>query len=155
MSELFRIAGNMLDQAAADMPRAVRFDPDARAFEAFSFSEHGTRLREPLKATSLNEALAETTERWSWDRGDRLGIRELGGKVDRLHIYAARRKSAARYVYQDYRTTAEYGRWLDHICTVDLNIIAGIDVVGVGVERSIFEHDQAKRPEGARMERRP
>ena len=33
---------------------------------------------------------------------------------------------------------------------IDLNIIAGIDVIGVGCERDIFERRQAHRPEGAR-----
>lgn len=32
-----------------------------------------------------------------------------------------------------------------------LNIIAGIDVIGVGVEREIFQHRQRQRPEGARL----
>lgn len=131
-------------------PRAIPFNPGARAFEAFRLGEHGTRLLEPLQATSLNDALAETTSRWSWDRGHRLGIREIGPKVDRLHVYAARRKSAPRYVYRDYQQHREFGNWLELICTVDLNIIAGIDVIGVGSERDIFEQRHRQRPEGAR-----
>lgn len=131
-------------------PRAVPFNPDARAFEAFRLDEYGTKLLDPLLATSLNDALAETTSRWSWDRGDRLGVREIGPKIDRLHVYAARRKSAPRYAYRDYQQHREFENWLDHICTVDLNIIAGIDVIGVGCERDIFEKQHRRRAEGAR-----
>lgn len=132
-------------------PRAVAFDPDARAYEAFSLSKYGTRLLEPLGAASLKEALAETTSRWSWDRGDRLGIRELGGKIDRLHVYAVRRKSQGIQTWsRNHIPVTSHDRWLDHICTIDLNIIHGIDVVGVGVERQIFERSHAQRPEGAR-----
>jgi hypothetical protein len=134
-------------------PQAVRFDPNARAYEAFNLgrgAKDSTILHEPLSATVLDDALAETTQRWSWDRGDRLGIREIGAKVDRLHVYAVRRKSAANYTYRDYAEHREFARWLDHICTIDLNIIAGIDVIGVGGERDMFEHRQRRRPEGAR-----
>ncbi len=131
-------------------PRAVPFAPDALAYEAFSFSPHGTRLRDPLEATSLDHALAETTARWAWDRGDRLGIRELGDRIDRLHIYAVRRKSAGVRTWRNHIPTTEHRRWLDHICTIDLNIIAGIDVTGVGWERDLFERRQRLRPEGAR-----
>jgi hypothetical protein len=131
--------------------RAVAYDPDARAFEVFSFSEFSTELREPLEAATLNDALAEVTSRWSWDRGDRLGVREIGGKVDQLHVYAVRQKSQGHHVWRDHMRSTEYRRWLDHICTIDLNIIHGIDVVGVGVERVLFERRQAQRPEGARL----
>jgi hypothetical protein len=134
-------------------PGVERFDPDARAYEAFRLGRDATdrtSLQEPLRATSLKDALAETTSRWSWDRGDRLGIREIGERIDRLHVYAARRSGAPTRVYREYQQHNEYARSLEHICTIDLNIIAGIDVVGVGVERDIFERDQQQRPEGAR-----
>lgn len=136
--------------AEIQVPLAVRFNPDARAFEAFRLGETGTCLLDPLAAVSLEEAYAETTARWSWDRGDRLAIREIGERVDLLHIHAVRRKSQGVRAWQGYNPVTEYRRWLDHICTIDLNIVAGIDVVGVGVERDLFERRQAKRPEGAR-----
>lgn len=137
--------------AVIDEPRAVRFDPDARAYEAFrlgSDAKDRTSLQEPLTATALKEALAEATSRWSWDRGDRLGIREIAGRIDLLHIYAVRR--SAHGSRGDWASNLEYARRLDHICTIDLNIVAGVDVVGVGVERDIFERRQRQRPEGAR-----
>lgn len=133
--------------------QAVRFDPDARAYEAFSLGrdeKEWTSLYDPLAATSLKDALAEATSRWSWDRGDRLGIREIGPKLDRLHVYAVRRKSAANYTYRDHAQHREHARWLDHVCTIDLNVIAGIDLIGVGCERDIHARRQAQRPEGAR-----
>lgn len=134
-------------------PRAVPFNVDARAYEAFRLGRDGkdrTTLQEPLQATTLKDALAETTSRWSWDRGDRLGVREIGSRIDRLHVYAARRSSAATRVYREYQQHSEYARSLDHICTIDLNIVAGIDVIGVGVEREIFDRRHRQRPEGAR-----
>lgn len=139
-------------------PRATRFNPDARSFEAFNLGrdeKDHTSLRDPLQSTTLKEALAEATARWAWGRGDRLGIREIGGRIDRLHIYAIRQKSQGRRVWSsNHIPTTEHDRWCEHIATIDLNIIAGIDVIGVGSERQLFEHRQAHRPDGARMERR-
>lgn len=143
-----------LTRSVAEECGPVRaYDPDARAYEAFrlgSDAKGWTSLQEPLKATTLKDALAETTGRWSWDRGDRLGVREIGPRIDHLHVYAARRSGAATRVYRDYQHHTEYARSLEHICTIDLNIINGIDVIGVGVERQIFERRQQQRPEGAR-----
>jgi hypothetical protein len=137
--------------AVLEPPRALRFDPDALAYEAFGLYEGArTRLLDPLRATSLQEALAEATGRWSFDRGDRIGIRELGGGKDKLHIYAVRRKSAANYSYRDYTQHREFARWLEHICTVDLNVIAGIPQGCVGSEIELHESLQRRRPEGAR-----
>lgn len=144
--------------AVAVLPHiATRFDPHARSFEAFACGAT-TSLLQPLNATSLKNALAETTSRWSWDRGSRLAVREIGEKVDLLHVYAVRRASQPRYVRRvgggrDYDRVAEAERWLDHICTVDLNIVAGIDLWGVGVERDLHERRQQQRPEGARLGR--
>lgn len=139
--------------AAESGPRAVAFNAQARAYEAFNLgrdSKDSTMLCEPLKAESLSGALAEATGRWSWDRGDRIGIREIGGRVDQLHVYAVRRKSIGHRVWNGHVPATEYARWLDHICTIDLNIVGGIDVIGVGSERVMHESRQRQRPEGAR-----
>jgi hypothetical protein len=141
-------------------PRAVRFDPDARAYEAFvSGTGHGgSKLLDPLKATTLDEALAEVTERWAFDRGDRFQIREIGstdssfypfGKVgvDLLHVYAVRR--TGRGIWHPDRPMT-YNKSVDHICTIDLNVVIGAPVDLYGVERDQFERRQAQRPEGAR-----
>jgi hypothetical protein len=142
----------IFDRAADDVLRAVRFDPDALAFEAFKFGER-THLLEPLAATTLNDALAETTSRWSWDRGDRLGIREIGPVIDRLHIYACRRKSQGVRAWQGYVPVTEHVRWLEHVCTIDLNVVAGIPVGLIGAECDLHLRRQHRRPEGARLER--
>lgn len=146
-----------LAQIAPEAVRADRYQPTS--FETFGLAATGdwssrhTRLYDPLTATTLDEALAETTSRWSWDRGDRLGIREIGDRHDQLHVYAVRKKSVGHTVYSGHHSSVEHRRWLDHICTIDLNIIAGIDVIGVGGERQLFEHRQAGRPERARLTR--
>lgn len=139
---------------------ATRFDPDARAFEAFSLGGK-TALLDPVQAASLDLALAEVTERHSFDRGDRIGVRELGEGVDLLHVYAVRRTSTAtsfRPCYdQPYgRTPLEYKRRLEHVCTVDLRAIAGAFVDGSD-NPSLNEHNRRKhderqqqRPDGAR-----
>lgn len=135
-------------------PRALPFNPDARAFEAFT----GARLLDPLTATTLDEALAEVTERWAWDRGDRFQIREIGagdgqfypfGKVaiDLLHVYAVRR--GGRGTWHPNRPMT-YAKSVEHICTIDLNIVIGVPVGIVGGERDLFELRQKMRPEGAR-----
>lgn len=125
---------------------------DQVRFEAFGLGT-ATRLLDPLEAETLQEALAETTARWSWDRGDRFAVREISERVDRLHIYAVRKKSAGTRVWRDYIPKVEHERWAEAICTVDVNVIAGIPVGAVGSEIQLHEHDQRKRPERARLER--
>lgn len=131
-------------------PRAVPFS--ATSFEAFRLGGR-THLLDPLEAGSLEDALAETTSRWAWDRGDRLGIRELGDRSDRLHIYAVRKKSEGVRVWRGHEQSVEHRRWLDHICTIDLNAVAGIAVGIVGSEVDLHERGQRKRPERARLSR--
>lgn len=136
--------------------RPARIRP--ASFEAFNLAGPAekfprTALLDPLAADTLKEAVAEAVGRWSWDRGDRLGIREIGDQADRLHIYAVRRKSIGQRVWSDYRSSVEFDRWLDHICTLDLNVVAGIAVGAVGTEIDLHERRQEKRPEGARMVR--
>lgn len=133
--------------------RATRFDPDARAFEAFAVSGDQTFLLDPLEAGTIADALAETTARWSWDRGQRLAVREIGNGRDVLHIYAVRRKSIGNRVWNGHVPMTEYKRWLDHICTVDLNVVAGIPRGLVGCEVEIHNRRQQQRPEGARLSR--
>ncbi len=139
-----------LATALAPSARAVPYRPVA--FEAFNLTL-GTKLCEPLRATSLDEALAEATQRWAWDRGDRLGIRELGEGVDRLHIYAVRRKSQGTQAVRGYEQVTEHRRWLDLICAVDLNVIAGIPIGLCGNEHYLHDRLQRERPAGARLVR--
>lgn len=130
---------------------AAPYSPDAATYEAFSLATDAkdwTRLYDPLKAATLADALAETTSRWLWDRGQRLGIREIDAKGDRLHVYAVRRK--AHGVRPNILSSLEYARWLDHICTIDLDVIAGIARNAVGSEVMLHERRQKQRPEGAR-----
>jgi hypothetical protein len=141
-------------------PRAVAFDPDALAFEAFGFGARGTHLLDPVEATTLDAALAEVTERHHLDRGDRIGIREIGDGIDKLHVYAVRRTDTVtkwRTAYDNpaASTPLVYKRRLEHICTVDLRVLSGehIDLIGNPSldERRRRDHceRQAKRPQGA------
>lgn len=142
-------------------PQAVRFDPDARSYEAFSFGR-STRLGESVEATTLDDALAEITARSHWDRGDRLGVREIGQGCDKLHIYAVRRTSTIESTRACYdnpyaRTALSYKRRLEHICTVDLRVVSGehVDLIGNPsldeYRRKEHVERQAQRPEGARL----
>lgn len=131
--------------------RAQPYSPNQAAYEAFSLgsdAKGSTRLCDPLEATTLAEALGEATSRWSWDRGDRLAIREITESGDHLHVYAVRRKAHGRR--SSIIANLEYGRWLDHICTIDLHVIAGIPRGLVGGEVDLHERRQRLRPEGAR-----
>lgn len=115
--------------------RAVRFDPDARSFAAYRL--HGfTALAGLLDAETLEAAKAEATERWSWDRGDRLGIRERGLEeaelfpfekqpFDRLHVFAVRRSEPLRWDFSRdlMRKVPVYRYSLDLICTIDLKVL--------------------------------
>lgn len=118
-------------------PKAVRFDPDAMAFTAYRLHDF-TALAGRLEATTLEAAQAEATERWHWDRGDRLGIREQGHEdsrlwpfdkepVDRLHVYAIRRSAPIGWKLSrdGSRNEPVYRFKLDLICTVDLAVLGG------------------------------
>lgn len=111
--------------------RAVRYDPDARAYEAYALGN--TSLLGALEATTLEAACAEATERWHWDRGGRLGIRETGQEdaprwpfdkipLDRMHIYAVRRSAplAWKPTPDLTRTKPVYRYKLELLCSVDL-----------------------------------
>ena len=116
--------------------RAVAYNPDARTYEAYSLGER-TDLKGALAATNLDQATAEATERWHWDRGDRLGIREQGQEdapfwpfdkqaFDRLHIYAVQRSSPLRWDLDKYgRSTPVYRYSLKLLTTLDLGLFRG------------------------------
>lgn len=121
--------------AQTSAAQAVRFNPDARYFRAYALGD--TRLLGTLDADTLEAATAEATERWYWDRGDRLGIREFGQEdapvwpfqkrpLDRMHIYAVRRSAPVgwRPVNHGSRTEPVYRFKLEHICTVDLKALS-------------------------------
>jgi hypothetical protein len=126
-----RLAGLIPDR------NAVPFDPDARSYEAFSLGAR-TELKGALEATTLDHATAEATDRWSWDRGDRLGIREVGQEdapfwpfdkqtFDRLHVYAIQRSAPLRWVAVDHgaRTVPVYRYSLKLLATIDLGVFRG------------------------------
>lgn len=139
--------------SAAALPAGIRPQAyAARSFEAFSLGRQ-TRLLDPLSASTLAEAMVETVRRWTWDRGDRLAVRELDDGVDRLHVYAVRKKSVGQRVWDGHVSSIQHERWLDHVCTIDLNAIAGIAVGAIGSEIQLHDWAQGKRPEGARFER--
>jgi hypothetical protein len=140
--------------------RAVAFDPNARSYEAFGFGERRTNLLDPLDATTLDDALAEVTAKHHWDRGDRLGVREIGREIDRLHVYAVRRTDqieSTRACYDNpyARTALSYKRRLEHICTIDQRVISGEHIELIGnpsldeYRRKQHNERQARRPEGA------
>lgn len=120
-----------------ERPGVVAYDPNARIYEAFSLGKL-TELKGQLTATNLEAAQAEATERWYWDRGDRLGIREQGQEdspfwpfdkqtFDRLHIYAVQRSAPLRWkpTADLMRTEPVYRYSLKHICTIDLGLFRG------------------------------
>lgn len=121
--------------ARIDTPRAVRFDPEARTYEAYSLAGR-TERKGPLQAATLEQAQAEATERWSWDRGDRIGIRETGREdaptwpfakqpFDRLHIFAVQRSAPLRWELDRHgRSRPLYRYSLKLLCAVDLAVVA-------------------------------
>jgi hypothetical protein len=123
--------------AVLEPPRAVRFDPAALAYEAYSLGAR-TDLKGALNATTLEQAQAEATDRWHWDRGDRLGIREVGHAdapfwpfekqaFDRLHVFAVQRSAPLRWRPVDYGTRTEpvYRYSLKLLTTIDLGVFRG------------------------------
>jgi hypothetical protein len=126
-----------LTLASADRRGAIAYDPDARSYEAFSLGAR-TDLKGQLGATTLDHAAAEATERWHWDRGDRLGIRERGHedapfhpfekqRFDRLHVYAVRRSAPLRWELSSdgFHTKPVYRYSLKLLHTIDLGVFRG------------------------------
>ena len=123
-------------ELAVTAARAERFDPDARAYEAFRLGD-GTTLLGKLAATTIDQACGEATERWAWDRGDRLGIRETGEEearqypferrpFDRLHIYAVQRSAPLRWQLDKFGNSKPVYRYsLKPVCVVDLPVVTG------------------------------
>lgn len=118
-------------------PRAVAFDPNARSYEAFRLGAR-TESRGKLDASTLDQAQAEASERWHWDRGDRIGIREIGEEdstfwpfekqaFDRLHVYAVQRSVPLRWKAVDYgaRSVPVYRYSLKLLTTIDLGVFRG------------------------------
>lgn len=116
------------------LPAAVPFNPDAKSYAAYRLG--ATELLGALAATTLDGAQAEATERWHWDRGGRLGIREIGQEdaptwpfdkqpIDRLHVYAIQRSAPLRWQMDNYgRSHPVYKFSLKHICTIDVKALA-------------------------------
>ena len=127
-----------LTRSVAEECGAVRrFDPDARSYEAFGLGAR-TELKGELEATSLEAAQAEATERWHWDRGDRIGIREQGQEdapfwpfekqsFDRLHVFAVQRSAPLRWRASDdlMRSVPVYRFTLKLLTTIDLGVFRG------------------------------
>lgn len=103
-------------------------------YEAFIFSERGTGLLAPVNADSLTDAIAETLTRYSWENSARFGIRQIVDSSDWLHAFSILRKS---------RAGGEHDLRPDHLCSIDLNVIAGVG----------NDERQLARPRGARMEK--
>ena len=123
-------------RSAADT-RTVAYNPDARAYEAFSLGER-TERKGSLVATTLVQAQAEATACWHWDRGDRIGIREQGQEdapfwpfekqaFDRLHIYAVQRSASLRWEPSPdlMRTVPVYRYSLKLLTIIDLGVFRG------------------------------
>jgi hypothetical protein len=117
-------------------PRAVAFNPDARSYEAFRLGER-TEARGKLEASTLEHAQAEASERWHWDRGDRIGIREQGQEdspcwpfekraFDRLHVYAVQRSKPLRWELAPdrFRSVPVYRYSLKLLTVIDLLVLA-------------------------------
>lgn len=117
--------------------RAVQFDPDARQYEAYSLGER-TDLKGNLAAANLEAAQAEATERWHWDRGNRIGIREVGQEdspfwpfekqtFDRLHVFAVQRSAPLRWEFTDdlMRRRPVYRYTLKLLTVIDLGLFRG------------------------------
>lgn len=123
--------------AVLEPSRATHFDPDARTYEAYSLGAR-TDLKGNLSATTLDQAQAEATERWHWDRGDRLGIRETGQEdapfwpfdkqaFDRLHVFAVQRSAPLGWVPVNHgaQTKPTYRYSLKLLTTIDLGVFRG------------------------------
>jgi hypothetical protein len=116
--------------------RALRFDPNAHAYSAYRLGGQ-TELRGALEASTLEQAQAEASDRWHWDRGDRIGIREQGQEdsklwpfekqpFDRLHVYAVQRSKPLRWELapDGFRSVPVYRYSLKLLTIIDLKVIA-------------------------------
>jgi hypothetical protein len=99
--------------------RAVPFS--ARCFYPYRVAENGRTLPLVVSCSTLEEAV-EGAKVYCIHK-EHLLIREIGEGVDRLHIYAIKRKSAPRYVYKDYQTHRQHDLYAAPMCVIDAGIL--------------------------------
>jgi hypothetical protein len=108
-----------------DHIRAVRYtETTYSAFQVGGDVERTYTHGEMLSCT-LDEAVTEALTRKLFDHKDHLLIREEGPKGVKLHLYAIKRKSQARYVHQDHVTRRVHDLYPAHVCTIDGAVLMG------------------------------
>ena len=98
-------------------PRAVPFSPTT--FHAFKVCEDRTYTLGEIDARTLEEARNGAVTRWALFHKDHLLIRESGERGVRLHLFAVKRKSAPRYVWENHAQKRVFDLYAAPVCTID------------------------------------
>jgi hypothetical protein len=93
----------------------------ATEYAAFQISDDTGRTYEieGLIAGSLDEAMTQAVTLRAFQHKDHLAIRETGERGVKVHLFAVKRKSTARYVHRDHVTRAVRDLYLAPVCTID------------------------------------
>ena len=101
--------------------RAVPFNADARTFYVYRVCE-GRTYPLVVDCLSLEEAIEGGKVRCF--HKDQLLIREVGGGLDRLHVYSIKQKAQPKYVYRDYGYDRVNELYAAPVCTIDMRVLA-------------------------------
>ncbi len=90
------------------------------SFEAFQVGENGrTYPVEGITASTVADAVTQAVTLRAFSHKQHLLVRESGERGSKLHIFAIKRKAAARYVHQDHVTRAMHDLYAAPVCTID------------------------------------
>lgn len=107
--------------AAIAEARATPFQ--VTRYDAFKITEGRTYRLGELDAGSLGEAMNAAVGQFAMFHKDHLLIRETGEGGTRLHLFAIKRKTNARYVHKNHVTRAVHDLYAAPVCTIDGDII--------------------------------
>jgi hypothetical protein len=96
-------------------------------YAAFQISDDTGRTYaiDGLDAGSLDEAMTQAVTLRAFQHKDHLAIRETGARGVKVHLFAVKRKSTARYVHREHVTRAVRDLYLAPVCTIDGAAIMG------------------------------
>lgn len=105
-----------------DAPRAVPFS--AVTFAAFKVSETGrTYPLGDIDVGSLKNALNVALGSFALHHKEHLLLRETSDEGVKVHLFAIRKKSAARYVHRDHVTRAVHDLYAAPVCSFDVGVV--------------------------------
>lgn len=116
---------NLLRSIAAEggHVRAIRYSETTYSAFQVSSDPERTYTHGEMLATSLDEAVTEALTRKLFDHKDHLLIREEGPRGVKLHLYAIKKKSQGRWVYEGHVPRKVHDLYPAKVCVIDGGVL--------------------------------